>query len=249
MLKILKTRIKIGNQTLPFPPERKMPERFRGVPEILPEKCTHHCEICEKVCPTKAISLNPLTLNLGKCVFCNECVVACPKEAIKFTNGLWMSVREKDDLLLRGKKINLAKTIHKKIRKLFERSLKLRVVTAGSCSGCEVELNAINNIQFDISRFGIQIVASPRHADGLIITGPVTDNMKLALEKTYKALSKPKIVIALGACAVSGGPFEGSPCAHNGATSTVPVDLFIPGCPPHPLTIIDGILRLLGKIS
>ncbi len=248
MFRILRTRIKQGHQTLAFPPKKEMPERFRGLPKVYPEKCDN-CQLCTKVCPTNAISLSPLTLDLGKCVFCEECVSSCPTKAVEYSKTLWMSAGKRDDLLLDGKELKLAEALNEKTRKLFNRSLMLRVVTAGSCNGCEMELNAIGNIQFDISRFGVQIVASPRHADGLIVTGPVTDNMKLALEKTYAAVANPKIVIAVGACAISGGPFENSSCANKGAGSIVPVDLYIPGCPPHPLTIMGGILRMLGRIS
>lgn len=143
----------------------------------------------------------------------------------------------------------LAKALDAKIQKLFGRSLKLRAVTAGSCNGCDLELQALNNVVFDLSRFGIQFVASPRHADGLVVTGPASRNMELALKKTYDAVPDPKIVIAVGACAINGGPFEGSPDVLNGADKVVPVDLYIPGCPPHPLILLDGFLKLLGRIE
>ncbi|MBF0104710.1 MAG: NADH-quinone oxidoreductase subunit NuoB [Deltaproteobacteria bacterium] len=249
MLKILKTRLKQGHQTLAFPPKKKMPDRFCGVPEISAEKCVAGCDLCLNSCPCGAITVKPLTLDLGRCMFCEECVRVCPHHCIRHSTDLRMSTTKQGHLKLCGKPLDLAKAFDKKTRTLFGRSLKLRVVTAGSCNGCEMELTAIENTQFDISRFGIQIVASPRHADGLIVTGPVTDNMKLALEKTYAAVASPKIVIALGACAISGGPFTGSKHIHNGAANVVPVDLFIAGCPPHPMTIIEGIMRVLGKIS
>ena len=131
---------------------------------------------------------------------------------------------------------------------LFRRSLKLRQVTAGGCNACEADTNVLGTVAWDLGRFGIQFVASPRHADGLLITGPVTGNMRLALEKTYAAVPAPKIVIAVGACAISGGRYAGHPEQSDGAAAVVPVDLFIPGCPPHPLTILDGLLRFLGCI-
>jgi Ni,Fe-hydrogenase III small subunit len=122
-------------------------------------------------------------------------------------------------------------------------------VSAGGCNGCEVEVNVLNTVVFDLGRFGIQFVASPRHADGLLVTGPVTEAMRSPLAATWEAVPSPKIVIAVGACAISGGPYVDHPEVHNGASSVVPVDLFVPGCPPHPYTILDGLLRLLGKIE
>ena len=163
-----------------------------------------------------------------------------------------MAVRRREDLKLgdAGKEqLRLAAALDEKLRRLFGRSLKLRQVSAGGCAACEADTNVLGTIGWDLGRFGIQFVASPRHADGLLITGPVSKNMELALKKTYAAVPEPKIVIAVGACAIAGGPFVGLPQVHNGACALLPVDLFIPGCPPHPLTILDGLLRLLGRLE
>ena len=145
--------------------------------------------------------------------------------------------------------VRLAAALAEKLRKLFGRSLRLRQVSAGGCNACEADTNVLGTIGWDLGRFGIQFVASPRHADGLLITGPVTQAMVLALKKTYDAVPDPKIVIAVGACAIAGGPFVGHPQVNNGANAVLPVDLFIPGCPPHPLTILDGLLRLLDRLE
>jgi Ni,Fe-hydrogenase III small subunit len=143
----------------------------------------------------------------------------------------------------------MLKALDEKVRKLFGRSLKLRQVSAGGCNGCEADVNVLGTVVFDLGRFGIQMVASPRHADGLLITGPVTENMRLALKSTYDAVPAPKIVIAVGACAIAGGPYIGHPEIHDGADSIVPVDLYVPGCPPHPFTILDGLLGMLGRLE
>ncbi len=154
----------------------------------------------------------------------------------------------RQDLITDAEAPRLAQALDDATRRLFGRSLKLRQVSAGGCNACEADVNVLNTVVFDLGRFGIQFVASPRHADGLLITGPVTQNMRLALQKTYDAVPSPKIVIAVGACAISGGPFVDHSEVHNGADAAVPVDLYVPGCPPHSVTILDGLLRLLGRI-
>lgn len=251
MLKILLARARQGHRTAAYPVEAPaLPDRFRGLPVLDPSRCGDGCEACASVCPTGAISLNGgLSLDMGKCLFCPDCVEACPEGAISFTSGHSLAARSREDLIVRGKEYPRAAALDDKLRRLFGRSLKLRVVSAGGCAGCEADVNVLGTPVFDLGRFGIQYVASPRHADGLLITGAISENMRLALKKTYDAVPPPKIVIAVGACAVSGGPYIDHGEVHNGAGSTVPVDLFVPGCPPHPYTILDGLLRLLGRIE
>jgi len=253
MLKILLERMRQGQRTSGYPDDAPvLPDRFRGAPVLAPEKCPEGCGECVQACPTDAIAAEPgkLSVDLGRCLFCTDCMQACPEGAISFGDEYRLAARQRADLILRsGEAAPRAAALEARLRSMFGRSLKLRQVSAGGCNGCESDVNVLGTVVFDLARFGIQMVASPRHADGLLITGPVTQNMKLALRKTYDAVPPPKIVIAVGACAISGGPFVGHPEANDGADSVVPVDLYIPGCPPHPFTILDGLLSLLGRLD
>jgi Ni,Fe-hydrogenase III small subunit/NAD-dependent dihydropyrimidine dehydrogenase PreA subunit len=228
-----------------------LPDRFRGLPLVDTSKCPEGCRACAEACPTDAIAINEsgFRLDLGKCLFCTECVEACPEGAIHHGSEYRMAVRRREDLIYDGRTLKLAEALEEKSRRLFGRSLKLRQVSAGGSGACEADLNVLSTVVFDLGRFGIQFVASPRHADGLVVTGPVSENMRTALLDTYAAIPAPKIVIAVGAEAISGGIFRGNSEVHDGCTSLVPVDLFIPGWPPHPMTILDGLLRLLGRLE
>ena len=188
-------------------------------------------------------------LDMGRCLFCPECERACPTGAIRLTPEYRLSASERQALVMGQNEFRLAEALDKESRRLFGRSFRLRQVSAGGCNACEADILVLNTVVFDLGRFGIQFVASPRHADGLLVTGPVTRNMDSALRGTYEAVPAPRVVIAVGACAISGGLYRGHAAQQGGVDGLLPVDLYVPGCPPHPMTILDGLLRLLGRID
>jgi Ni,Fe-hydrogenase III small subunit len=264
MWNLLRTRLHQPQATVDLPvAPGSLPERFRGLPAVRPERCPRDCRACAESCPTQAVAASPLRLDLGRCVFCDECVRACPGGAIEFTRDYRLAARTREALELDGRGLEPAGALDPKVRSLFGRSLRLRQVSAGGCNGCEAELVALGNVIFDLGRYGIQFVASPRHADGIVVTGPVSRHMEAALRETFEAVPGPRLVIAVGACAISGGIFresseqlggvpgagaEWSAGRGDGAPGGLPVDLYVPGCPPHPLSILDGLLRLVGRL-
>lgn len=253
MYKEIACRLKQGYRTISFPRGKppSLPDRLRGLPRIEWDRCPSECHACASVCPVDAIDPVHRRIDLGACLFCAQCVDVCPSQGITFTQDYRLAVRQRANLTLKDqqKELKLAQALDKKMKRLFGRSLKLRVVSAGGCNACEADVNVLTTIGWDLGRFGINYVASPRHADGILVTGPVSKNMELALRKTYDAVPAPKIVIAVGSCAIAGGPYAGHEEVVGALDRIFPVDLYIPGCPPHPLTILDGLLRLLGKIE
>jgi len=251
MFGVILERLRQGRRTVGFPRSAPLlPDRLRGLPELRPERCAGNgCRLCAEACPTGAVDPeNGLSLDLGRCLFCAECAQACPNAAIAFTTGHALGSRHREGLVLHPGEAPKVEALGQEMRRLFGRALKLRQVSAGGCGACEADLNVLTTVVFDLSRFGIDFVASPRHADGIMVTGPVSENMREGLLKTWEAVPEPRLCIASGTCAISGGIFAGSPEVHNGVAGLLPVDLFIPGCPPHPITTLDALLHLLGRM-
>lgn len=258
MFDALNERFRQKKRTVKYPDAPAgLPDRFRGRPILDGRRtCPAHCRACLDICPTNALIRDTtdqmdgkLTIDLGRCLFCGACERVCANGLIRFGTDHRLAARSREDLIFSSGTLLRVQALDEAMRRIFGRSLRLRQVSAGGCNACEADANVLTTVVFDISRFGMEFVASPRHADGLYVTGPVTRNMAAALGKTYEALPAPKLVIAVGACAISGGPFNGLPQAGQGVAGHLPVDLFIPGCPPHPYTFLDGILRLLGRIE
>jgi len=248
MLDNLKILFHQGKQYIPDITTAEVPGIFKGRPVISTEK-VNEAELVE-ICPTNAITSNPVCIDLGKCTYCGECAFAFPGK-IKFTSDHKIATNERSRLVIKegnDKPIELnPELIRKEISEYFSGSLKLRQVSAGGDNSCELELNACGNVNFDMGRFGIEFVASPRHADGIVITGPITENMAQPLQICYDAIPDPKIIILAGTDAISGGIFEGSPALNRNFLSKYKIDLYVPGNPIHPLTFINGVLELIKK--
>lgn len=250
MLRELKIFKQHGKQFVPDLTKAQLAPLFRGRPVISNLPDPDEIEGLVNLCPSKAIQVDPFGIDLGKCVFCKECQFMLPGK-IKFTNDYKIATNDRNRLIVKAgedKPIEVNPDLaRKEIRKYFKNSLKLRQISAAGDNSCEMELNASGNVNFDMGRYGIEFVASPRHADGIVITGPISENMAEATQICYDATPDPKIIILVGTDAISGGIFEESPALNRSFLEKYPVDLYVPGNPPHPLTFINGILSLLGK--
>lgn len=243
MLKILRNRFEQGYRTTRYPKEEiTLDPRFRGLPAVNSQCAPALVRLCAEICPQNAILADEKKIDLGRCTFCGLCAEIEDGAFVSFTGNFKIACAERKDLVTDGSLPDLAAKSKKHFKKLFGRSLQLRQVSAGGCNACEADTNVLNTPFFDLSRFGIDFVASPRHADGIHVTGPITRNMKAALLATHEAVPEPKVVIAAGCCPISGGPFHGSPEIVGDLSTLLPVDLYIPGCPPHPLSTLHALL-------
>jgi Ni,Fe-hydrogenase III small subunit/formate hydrogenlyase subunit 6/NADH:ubiquinone oxidoreductase subunit I len=259
--------------------QAKISDHFRGRPNFDFEKwkdARPAVEVCPTGAISLADKgdSRKVTVDYGLCVFCGLCAEASSDQAVRITQEFELATADRRNLVLTAeytlnadrthravRKVNrqlvnsrtdvesLGEKARERIHKLLRRSLAIREVDAGSCNGCELEIVALNNPIHDIERFGIQFVASPRHADMLLVTGPVTRNMELALLKTLRAMAEPKVVVAVGACGISGGVFGVNYASLGGVDKVLPVDVYIPGCPPRPQALLHGILLAVGRLA
>lgn len=207
------------------------------------------CGECAGACPTKAISVSgEWTIDLGKCIFCMDCIGSCPVSVIGEVPAPLYAL-EREDLIFTESNppAESEGTVDAEKIRIMGSSMAIRELDSGSCNACEIEVNCMSNPHYDMGRFGIRIVASPRHADVLLVTGPMTNNMWRAALETYEATPAPKAVVAMGTCAISGGIFVEGDVFGEGIKDTLDVDLFVPGCPPPPERVLLAILRAFGR--
>ncbi len=236
-----------GWQYIPDLNAVELTEEFRGRPVLTPTADMRDVEAAAELCPTKAISAQPFTLDLGRCLFCGECALRAPQN-IQFTNDYKIGSASREALVIKpgDEQVNFCpEQVREEIYKMFGHALKLRQVSAAGDASVEMELNASGNVNFDFGRYGVEFVASPRHADGVVITGPISQNMAEALEICYQSIPEPKVVIVCGSEACSGGLFAQSKAINREFLNKYKVDLWLPGTPTHPMTFIDGVMNLL----
>lgn len=264
MFNIARKFVQHGIVTVNYPKNPVKADFIIGKPVVDHQKCKL-CRTCIDHCPTQALSTpneatNQIFISLERCLFCTICEEVCPQSAIRISNEFELATTHKSNIANGQSGANggfvsdynpeiTSQKLKRRIRKLFGRSLQIREVDAGSCNGCDNEANALNGPYIDIDRLSINFVASPRHADLLLVTGPVSKNMELALVKTYQAVPDPKLVVAVGSCACSGGIFAGSYATKCGIDSILPVDVYVPGCPPRPQAIIYGLLKAVERLG
>ena len=245
----IKVLLSHGKQNIPDLNAVELSDEFRGRPVLTLTDDMSEVEAAAKLCPTAAISTKPLTLDLGRCLFCGECALRAPRN-IRFTSDYRMATTSREALVVKVGDEHIdfhAENIDTKKAKLFRSSLKLRQVSAGGDASIEMELNATGNVNFDFGRYGVEFTASPRHADGVVITGPISSAMAEPLEICYDAVAQPKYLFVCGSEACSGGLFAESKAVDRKFLDSHNVDLWMPGAPTHPMTFIDGVMTLLGR--
>ena len=249
MLSLLRRRLRARVSTSRWPAV-PAPTVGRQQPVFDPARCDLS-GACASACPVAAISVDgSFSLDRARCISCSRCIEVCPTGALAPGIGFATPALGRESLLAPPVHPPAAvRELAERARAVLGRSLHVRHVDAGSCNGCDWEISATTNAVHDIQRFGIDFVASPRHADVLLVTGTMTRNLQIAVRRTYDAMSEPRLVVAVGACACSGSPFEPGYASGEGAAAELPVDVYIPGCPPRPEAIIQGLLLAVGRIG
>lgn len=247
-LKVLKSH---GSQYIPDLNAVELTEEFRGRPVLSDGGDPEALRAAAELCPTGAIGLTPLCLDMGRCLFCGECARRAP-QSIRFTNDYRIGTPTREGLIVRVGQQEIpfdSQKVRPEVRRRFKQALKLREVCAGGEGSVEMELNATGNVNFDFGHYGMEFTASPRHADGVVLSGPITQNMAEALDICWEAVATPKVLIVCGSEACSGGLFAESRAVERSFLEQHPVDLWLPGAPTHPMTFIDGVMNLLGRKS
>ncbi|MEK7862193.1 MAG: NADH-quinone oxidoreductase subunit NuoB [Chloroflexota bacterium] len=248
MLSLLRRRLRMGSATSSWPAE-PAPPIGRAQPVFDAGRCDLN-GACARACPVAAIEVGTaFALDRARCISCSRCIEVCPTGALAQGIAFAAPARSRAQLIEPARPAADARDVAERARRVLGRSLHVRHLDAGSCNGCDWEINATTNAVHDIQRFGIDFVASPRHADVLLVTGTMTRNLEIAARRTYDAMSDPRLVVAVGACASSGSPYPAGHASGAGAASVLPVDVFIPGCPPRPEAIIQGLLLAVGRLA
>jgi len=242
MINILKKIIYTGIVTEKYDASQ-VPSRFRGKVVVKNKGCSD-CQVCANICPTEAIVITGegMSINHKACIFCGRCVEYCELHHIRHTENYKLATMSDRETKHTGKLLKA------RIGSIFGRSLHIRHVDVGSCNACDFEMNALSNPIYDLQQYGIDFVPAPRHADMLMVTGVVTRNLTQALLMTYEATPTPKIVMAVGACAAGGQVFGNSYAVRGRVDELVPVDIYVPGCPPRPQALLYGLLLAMDKL-
>lgn len=248
MLSLLRRRLRSATATTSWTPGQ-VP--IAGTPPVFE---VARCDLngaCAAACPVGAISIgSAFSLDRGRCIACARCIEACPTGALAAGVVFGPPVASRSELSVPLRPIDeMGSDLLDRTRRILGRSLHVRHLDAGSCNGCDWEVNATTNAVHDLQRFGIDFVASPRHADALLVTGTMTRGLEIAARRTYDAMPEPRVVVAVGACAVSGSPYPVGYASGAGASEVLPVDVLIPGCPPRPEAIIEGLLAAMHGLS
>jgi Ni,Fe-hydrogenase III small subunit/NAD-dependent dihydropyrimidine dehydrogenase PreA subunit len=247
MFSLLRRRLRLRTATSKWPAV-PAPLIDRAQPVFDAQRCDLN-GVCAQACPVNAITVaTSFALDRARCISCSRCIEVCPTHALAPGLVFAAPAHSRRELIEPPSAPANGVELSSRARRILRRSLQVRHLDAGSCNGCDWEITATTNAVHDIQRFGIDFVASPRHADVLLVTGTMTRNLEIAARRTYEAMTEPRLVVAVGACATSGSPYPTGYASGEGAAAILPVDVFVPGCPPRPEAIIEGLMLAVGRL-